>query len=66
MGVGGMFIAPILISAIGLDTLIHEIIVVSVSGLTCVLIFVLFAALLRIEEFYWVVGLLRNRLLNRP
>ncbi|MBC8099844.1 MAG: hypothetical protein H7Y11_10405, partial [Armatimonadetes bacterium] len=67
MGITAHLLIPALVAAVGLDTLTHEIIVVGVSGAVCTAVFIGLAALLKIDEFYWLAALIRQRVprLNR-
>jgi putative peptidoglycan lipid II flippase len=61
MGGAALLVEPVIERLVGLNTLIGEILVVGVSGGVCVVTFVLLAALLRIEEWRWLVGLVKRR-----
>jgi hypothetical protein len=62
MGAAALVAEPVIERAIGLDTLLDEIIVVGGVGGLSVATFVLLAAVLRIEEWRWLMTLVRGKL----
>lgn len=62
MGLAGWLALPALMSLIGTHGLLREMLLVLASGGLCALVFAALAALLRIEELRWLLGLLRRRL----
>ncbi len=61
MGIVALSAEPLLERLIGTHSLIHEVLLVGVGGGLSVVIFVLMAALLRLEELRWLGRLLRQR-----
>jgi putative peptidoglycan lipid II flippase len=62
MGLAGFFTLPVFLRAIGNDTLIRETLLVIASGSLSLLVFLLLAAVLRLQELRWLGGLLARRL----
>jgi hypothetical protein len=62
MGVVTLLAMDTLMRVVAVDSLWGEIILVGGAGGIGFLAFGVMAALLRIDEFYWVIGLLRHRL----
>jgi putative peptidoglycan lipid II flippase len=64
MGAAVLIIEPLILQIFGLETLLDEIMVVGISGLTSVITFAGLAALLRIEEWRWLWQLMRRKLMR--
>lgn len=62
MGWVGYWISPPLGAWIGVDGLINEIFLVSLSGIACLLAFAMMAWILRLDELRWILSLLKTRL----
>jgi putative peptidoglycan lipid II flippase len=62
MGAAAALALPLLTRWIGTATLLHEILLVSASGGLSIAVFLLMAALLKLEELRWLGGLLARRL----
>ena len=62
MGVAAWFATPIIFRLFPSGSLFDELAVVGLSGALSVAVFMAVAALLRIEELAWMVGMLRRRL----
>ncbi len=61
MGAIGLVTLPIFERMIGTDGLIRQIVLVGVAGGLGLMVFMLLAALLRLEELRWLAGLIRQR-----
>ncbi len=66
MGLAGAGALALLEHWIQLDTLIHELLLVGISGGISLVVFVLAAALLRIDELRWMGKMLARRLSRNP
>jgi putative peptidoglycan lipid II flippase len=64
MGAVGVLVEPLLEQVIGTFGLLREAVLVAVSSGLSVVIFLLMAALLRLEELRWLVRLMRQRLVR--
>ncbi len=64
MGVAAVLALPVLQDIIGNISLMREILLVTSCSAVGAVVFLGMAALLRIEELYWLAGLLRRRLID--
>jgi len=62
MGIAAALILPILMARIGTKTIVHEALLVGISGGVSVAVFFGMATVLKIEELRWIAGLLARRL----
>lgn len=62
MAVVGYFALPALTSIIGTQGVIQEALLVMAGGIVCGGAFLIMAALLRLQELYWLAGLIKGKL----
>ncbi|GIL12613.1 MAG: murein biosynthesis integral membrane protein MurJ [Chloroflexi bacterium] len=62
MGLAAAAVLPLVERTLGAATLLHEMALVSVAGGVSFIVFLGLSALLRIEELYWLAGLMKRRL----
>jgi len=62
MAVVGYFALPALTSIIGTQGVIQETLLVMAGGIVCGGAFLIMAALLRLQELYWLAGLIKGKL----
>jgi hypothetical protein len=65
MGVAALTIEPILVQRFSGQLLWHEVVLVGTSAGVSILVFVILAGLLRIEELRWLWRLLAERMRTR-
>jgi putative peptidoglycan lipid II flippase len=64
MGLVGWQTLPLLSNIIGMDNSLHQAALVLIATALCGTVFFALAALLRIEELYWLAGLVRKKLVR--
>lgn len=62
MGAAGLLLLPLALDLIGTGSLLREAVLVIVTGGACVVVYLAMAALLRLDEFYWIAALVRRRI----
>lgn len=62
MGIAGAVVLPILTARIGTKTIVHEALLVGLSGGVSVAVFLGMATVLKLEELRWITGLLARRI----